>query len=107
MVKEEHRHNLIFCKQPRNVFGDLVTTFAVEYIDFVDLICENGHQFKDKLLRQMSDALLNLLVGNMVRDIISKIHQKVIPSTQNNMITRAKNRDKTRKLSGIKKNVKC
>ena len=67
----------------------------------MNLICENGHQFNDKLLRQMSGALFNIFVGNMVRDINSKIHQKVIPYSKNTMITRAKNGDKTRKLLGI------
>ena len=73
---------------------DLVNTFAVEDIYFVHFSCENGHQFAYRLMRQISGALFNLLVGNMVCNINIKIHQEVKPSSQISMRTRANNKKK-------------
>ena len=42
-------------------FVDIVITFAVEDIDFVDLNWENGHRFTDMLLRQISGVYLIFL----------------------------------------------
>ena len=55
------RKNQIFWRLPRKIV-DLVTTFSVKDIDFVDLSCENGHKFTDRL-----------------RDINTEIHQEVKP----------------------------
>ena len=83
----------------RKVFADLVNTFAVEDIDFVDLSCENGHQFTDRLLRQMNSALFYLFVRNMLRDINTKIHQEVKPYSQITIRPKAKNEEKNYKIT--------